>query len=291
MTAQQLILSLVLATMVFSVALELKVEDFKRVAQTPKAVVCGLIPQFILLPVGTWVATLLLDLPPNVEAAMILVASCPGGSLSNVITHFGRGNTALSVSVSAVASVIALFATPFNFSWMVASNPATASWLRTLEIDPSGIWVSLLVLLALPMALGLFVAYRFPRATQRLQKPLANFSLVALLAFIVIGLIKERQLLTLGLLSTLLIVVLHNASGLFFGWVTSKVMGVSERDRRAVMIEGGMQNSGLALGIIAVQFGSDLGMVIIASLWGIWHIVSGLSLAFFWRRKDARSAH
>jgi bile acid:Na+ symporter, BASS family len=291
MTAQQLILSLVLATMVFSVALELKVDDFKRVAQTPKAVICGLIPQFILLPVGTWVATLLLDLPPNVEAAMILVASCPGGSLSNVITHFGRGNTALSVSVSAVASVIALVATPFNFSWMVASNPATASWLRTLEIDPSGIWVSLLLLLALPMALGLFVAVRFPAATRRLQKPLANFSLVALLAFIVIGLIKERQLLTLGLLSTLLIVVVHNASGLFFGWITSKLMGVSERDRRAVMIEGGMQNSGLALGIIAVQFGSDLGMVIIASLWGIWHIVSGLSLAFFWRRKDARSAH
>jgi BASS family bile acid:Na+ symporter len=237
------------------------------------------------------VATLLLDLPPNIEAAMILVAACPGGSLSNVITHFGRGNTALSVSVSAVASVIALVATPFNFSWMVASNPATASWLRTLEIDPSGIWVSLLLLLALPMSLGLFVAYRFPGLTRRIQKPLANFSLLALLAFIVVGLIKERQLLTLGLLPTLLIVVLHNASGLFFGWITSIAMGVTERDRRAVMIEGGMQNSGLALGIIAVQFGSDLGMVIIASLWGIWHIVSGLSLAFFWRRKDARSAH
>ena len=100
MTAQQLILSLVLATMVFSVALELKIDDFRRVAQTPRAVVCGLIPQFILLPVGTWAATMVLDLPPNVEAAMILVASCPGGSLSNVITHFGRGNTALSVSVS-----------------------------------------------------------------------------------------------------------------------------------------------------------------------------------------------
>ena len=94
MTAQQLVLSLVLATMVFSVALELKMADFRRVAQTPKAVVCGLIPQFILLPVGTWAATLALDLPPNVEAAMILVAACPGGSVSNVITHFGRGNTA-----------------------------------------------------------------------------------------------------------------------------------------------------------------------------------------------------
>jgi len=290
MTAQQLILSLVLATMVFSVALELKIDDFRRVAQTPRAVVCGLIPQFILLPVGTWAATLVLDLPPNVEAAMMLVASCPGGSLSNVITHFGRGNTALSVSVSAVASLIALVATPFNFAWMVAANPATAGWLRTLAIDPSGIWVSLLLLLAVPMALGLLFSHQRPALTARIQKPLANFSLIALLAFIVLGLIKERQLLTLGLLPTLGVVVLHNASGLLFGYVTSLAMKVSVRDRRAVMIEGGMQNSGLALGIIAVQFNSDLGMVVIASLWGIWHIVSGLACALWWRRQDARSA-
>ena len=291
MSAQQLVLSLVLATMVFSVALELKIDDFRRVAKEPRAVVCGLIPQFILLPVGTWLATLALDLPPNVEAAMILVASCPGGSLSNVVTHFGRGNTALSVSISAVASLIALFATPFNFSWMVASNPATAGWLRTLNIDASDIWISLLALLAAPMALGLFTAYRFPALTARIQKPLANFALFALLAFIVLGLVRERQLLTLGLLPMLLIVVLHNGSGLLFGWLTAHAFRVSERDRRAVMIEGGMQNSGLALGIIAVQFASDLGMVIIASLWGIWHIVSGLSLAFYWRHIDARPAH
>jgi bile acid:Na+ symporter, BASS family len=290
LTTQQLALSLVLALMVFSVALELKIDDFRRVAKAPKAVICGLIPQFILLPVGTWLATLALDLPPNVEAAMILVAACPGGSLSNVITHFGRGNTALSVSVSAVASVIALFATPFNFGWMIATNPATAGWLRALNLDASGIWVSLVLLLAIPMTLGLWVAHQFPALTAKIQKPLANFSLIALLAFIVIGLIKERQLLTLGLLPMLAIVIAHNASGLFFGWITSVLMGVSERDRRAVMIEGGMQNSGLALGIIALQFNSDLGMVIIASLWGMWHIVSGLSLAFWWRRKDARRA-
>lgn len=290
MTIQQLILSLVLATMVFSVALELRVDDFKRVAKTPWAVLCGLIPQFILLPVGTWLATLLLDLPANIEAAMILVAACPGGSLSNVVTHIGRGNTALSVSVSAVASVIALFATPFNFSWMIATNPGTAAWLRELAIDPSGIWISLLLLLAIPMALGLLFSHQLPALTERIRKPLGHFAVIALLLFIVGALIKERQLLTLGLLPLLLIVVLHNASGLFFGWATSMVMRVSEKDRRAVMIEGGMQNSGLALGIIAVQFNSDLGMVTLASLWGMWHIVSGMSLAYFWRRKDARSA-
>ena len=127
--------------------------------------------------------------------------------------------------------------------------------------------------------------------TARVRKPLGNFSLLALLAFIVLGIIRERQLLTLGLLPLLLIVVLHNASGLLFGWLTSMAMGVSERDRRAVMIEGGMQNAGLALGIIALQFNQDLSMVVIASLWGIWHIVSGMTLALIWRRKDARLAH
>ena len=291
MTLQQLVLSLVLATMVFSVALELKLDDFKRVAQAPRAVVCGLIPQFILLPVGTWLATLALNLPANVEAAMILVAACPGGSLSNVVTHLGRGNTALSVSISAVASVIALFATPFNFSWMIATNPATASWLRELAIDPSGIWFSLLVLLAVPMSLGLLVSHRYTALAERIRKPLGKFAVGALILFIIAGLIKERQLLTLGLLPLLLIVVLHNACGLCFGWLTSRVMRVSTRDMRAVIIEGGMQNSGLALGIIAVEFNSDLGMVTLASLWGIWHIVSGMALAYWWRRQDARSAH
>ncbi len=286
MNTTQLVLSLVLAIMVFSVALELHVDDFKRVVQTPKSVIAGLIPQFILLPVGTWLATLWLDLPPNIEAAMILVASCPGGSLSNFVTHFGRGNTALSVSISAVASILALFLTPFNFSWMMATNPATSGWLKTLSIDASAIWLSLLFLLAVPMALGLAFSHRLPAVTQKIKKPLGNFALFALFAFIVLGLLRERQQLTLALLPTLGLVIAHNAFGLFTGWITSKAMRVPEVDKRAIMIEGGMQNSGLALGIIAVQFNSDLGMVVIASLWGIWHIVSGLSCAFYWRWSD-----
>jgi BASS family bile acid:Na+ symporter len=281
MTAQQLALSLVLATMVFAVALELRVADFTRVAQAPRAVVAGLVPQFVLLPGATWLATLLLNLPPNVEAAMILVACCPGGSLSNVVTHHGRGNTALSVSISAVAAVMALLLTPLNFTWMVSTNPATAGWLKQLDIDASAIWWSLLALLAVPMALGLLFSHRLP--------PLANFSLVALLAFIVLGLVRERQLLNAQILPQLLIVVLHNAAGLALGWAAARAFRVDRRDQRAIMIEGGMQNSGLALGIIAVQFNADLGMVIIASLWGMWHIVSGMALATLWRRQDARS--
>ena len=280
-----------LATMVFSVALELRVDDFRRVAQMPRSVVCGLIPQFLLLPVGTWLATLVLDLPANIEAAMILVACCPGGSLSNYVTHYGRGNTALSISISAVAALMALVLTPFNFSWMVATNPATAAWLRELDIDASAIWWSLLGLLAVPMALGLFVNHRWPETTRAVRKPLGRFSLLALFAFIVLGLVRERHLLNVQLLPQLGLVIAHNASGLALGWMAAMAFRLAERDRRAVIIEGGMQNSGLALGIIAVQFNADLGMVIIASLWGIWHIVSGMTLAVSWRRKDARSDH
>ena len=222
---------------------------------------------------------------------MILVAACPGGSLSNVVTHFGRGNTALSVSISAVAALMALVLTPFNFSWMVASNPVTAGWLRSLSIDASEIWISLVLLLAIPMALGLTVAHLWPAVTARVRKPLGNFSLLALLAIIVVGIVRERQVLNAALLPLLMIVVLQNAAGLLFGYCTAVAMGVSERDRRAVVIEGGMQNAGLALGIVALQFKQEFSMVIITSLWGVWHSVSGMTLALIWRRKDARLAH
>jgi bile acid:Na+ symporter, BASS family len=289
MTTQQLLLSLVLGTMVFSVALELRLADFRNVLRTPRAVVAGLLPQFLLLPVATWALTLVLDLPPNIEAAMILVAACPGGALSNVVTHLARGNTALSVSISAVASLMALVLTPFNFTWMVSSNPATAGWMRELSIDASDIWISLFALLAVPMVLGLSLAHRYPALTARIRRPLGRFSVLALLAFIAVGVVRERHLLGAQLLPQLGLVIGHNALGLVLGWLGATAFRVSEADRRAITIEGGMQNSGLALGIIAVQFNADLGMVVIASLWGMWHIVSGLSLAAWWRNKDVRS--
>lgn len=288
MADQQTVLGSVLAVMVFAVALELRVADFRRVAAAPRAVVVGLVPQFLLLPVATWLATLALPLPPNVETAMILVAACPGGSLSNVVTHLGGGNTALSVSLSAVASLLALVLTPFNFSWMVATNPGTAGWLQELHLDPSGLWWSLLGLLGLPMAAGMLVAHRWPDRAERWRRPLARLSLFALFAFIVGGLLQQRALLVAALLPQLALVVAHNALGLGLGASFAALCRLPERDRRAVTIEAGMQNSGLALGIIALQFRADLGMVVIASLWGMWHIVSGMTLAGWWRHRDAR---
>ena len=290
MDLQQLVLSGVLAVMMFAIALDLETRDFARIARNPWPVVAGLVAQFAFLPVLTWLVTLWLSLPANIEAGMLLVACCPCGTLSNFVTYYGRGTTALSVSITGVANVMALVLTPFNFTWMIASNPETANWLRSIDVDPRMIWLSLLIILGVPLAIGLSLRKRYPRWASRVSKPLGKVAVGILFAFIVVAVIKDRSLFTAAVTSLFAVVVIHNALGLGIGYTTATLMRLSVPDRRAVTVEVGMQNSGLALGIIGAQFNADLGMVIVASLWGIWHIVTGFGLALVWRRMPLRTA-
>ena len=168
---QQAILMMVLATMVYSVSLDLRVKDFRYVATHPAAVCAGLVAQFVLLPGATLLATLVLDLPPATEAAMMLVAACPGGALSNVITFLGRGNLALSLSISAVSNVLALVLTPLNFTLMVAANPETAAWSRSIAVDPKDLVISLVLLLALPMTAAMLTTLKAPVFAVRIRQP------------------------------------------------------------------------------------------------------------------------
>jgi BASS family bile acid:Na+ symporter len=283
---QQAILMAVLMVMVYTVSLELRAADFRYVARHPLAVGIGLAAQFALLPLATLGLTLLLDLPPATEAAMMLVAACPGGALSNVVTAFGRGNLALSLSISAVSSVLALLLTPLNFSLMIAANPATAAWARAIAVDPKDLVLSLVLLLAVPMSAAMITSTRAPEFAARIRRPLARAAAIALGLFIVAAVAAQAKLFVVELGRTLPVVVLHNGLGLALGWIAARAARLAVADRRAVVIEGGMQNSGLALGIIAAQFQSDLAMVAVAGLWGIWHIVSGGTLALLWRRGD-----
>lgn len=281
---QQAVLMMVLATMVYTVSLDLRLGDFFYVARHPLAVGVGLVAQFVLLPGATLCATLVLDLPPATEAAMMLVAACPGGALSNVVTHFGRGNLALSLAISAVSNVLALVLTPLNFTLMVAANPDTAAWARSIAVDPRDLVVSLLLLLALPMSAALLTSNYAPGLAKRIRVPLARFAGVALFLFIVLAVAAQWRLFVVELTRTLPLVIAQNGLGLALGYGASLLAGLAVADRRAVVVESGMQNSGLALGIIAAQFGSDLAMIAVAGLWGIWHIVSGGTLALLWRR-------
>lgn len=274
--------------MVYTVSLELRMEDFRYVARHPVAVGIGLLAQFVLLPAATLALTLVLDLAAPTEAAMMLVAACPGGALSNVVTAFGRGNLALSLSISAVSSLAALVLTPLNFTLMISANPETAAWARQIQVDPKDLVLSLVLLLAVPMSAAMLTTHRAPRVAAKIRKPLARLSGFALGAFIVASVAAQWQLFVIELGRTLPLVILHNGLGLLLGYLGSIAARLSVADRRAVVIEGGMQNSGLALGIIAAQFGSSLPMLAVAGLWGIWHAVSGGSLALLWRWLDAR---
>lgn len=284
MAAFDLILAAILALMMFSVALNLRAADFALLLQTPRAVLAGLIPQLLLLPIATWGLTMVLDLPANVELAMMLVAACPGGNTSNIVAYFAKANAALSVTLTAISSVAAIVTLPLNFAWMAASNPNTAALLVDLAVDHQMLMVNLVVMLAIPMALGLLLGAKRPAIADRLKRPLARVSFAFLLVFIVGGLYGQRELLTLALLPTIALVIGHNLIGLALGWASAKGFGVAQADRRAITIEAGMQNSALALAIIASQFQGDIGMIVLAGLWGIWHIVSGLCLAGLWRR-------
>jgi len=287
MSSPQFLLNAVLFAMIFSISLELRPADFVRVAKRPVPVMAGLIAQFLLLPVVTFIATLILDLPANIEAGMLLVAASPCGSLSNFVTHYSRGNTALSVSITAVANVVALLMMPTNFAWMIAGNPNTAAWLREIAVDPGMIWINLVIILATPLILGLLTRHYFSDFADRVRRPLGRFAVAALFAFVIVALIRDRQMFLMGIGGLFIIVVLHNASGLALGYLSGTLAGLSIPDRKALTFETGMQNSGLALAIVGTQFDADVGMVIVAGLWGTWHIVSGFSLAHFWRTRTA----
>ncbi len=290
--SQQIWLGLVLASLMFGVALELRLSHFLYVLRRPLPVFSGLFAQCLLLPWATLVATLLLDLKPGIELGLLLVACCPGGNLSNVITHLARGNTALSVSVTSVSSLLAIITLPFNFALTASLNPDTAAFLSSqmsqLQVDAGGIVQGLLLMLVLPLLAGMLLGNLLPGMTARILPGFKRFTMIAFIGFLLVAVIGNRHLLLDSLGSLLLIVVLHNFCALLLGWSCARLSGLADFDRRALTIEVGMQNSGLALGLIFTQFGAQPDMALIAALWGTWHIVSGLLLVALWRRNPPR---
>lgn len=292
-SSQQLILALVLAAMMFGVALELRLAHFLVVLRRPLPALVGLLCQCLLLPWLTLLATLFLDLRPGLELGMLLVAACPGGNLSNVITHLARGNTALSVSVTSLSSLLAIISLPLNFAATASLNPDTQAFLHgqlsSLDVDASGIIGGLVLLLVLPLLAGMLVGNLAPAFCARILPWFKRFSLLAFGLFLVVAAAGNWQLLLANAGLVLLVVVGHNAGALLLGWSVSRLARLPEADRRALTIEVGMQNSGLALGLILTQFGGQLDMALVAGFWGLWHIVSGLGLVLLWRRSPPRS--
>lgn len=286
---QQLLLGLVLAVMIFGVSLELRVQQFMAIAKQPQPILAGMLGQCLILPWATLLVTLLVDLHPGLELGLLLVACCPGGNMSNIMTHLARGNTALSMSMTAMSSLLALVLLPLNFALTSAQNPEAAAYLaerlQALHVDQTSIMLNLLLLLGLPLVLGMLVGNTAPQFAERIMPWFKRFSLLAFALLVIGGVLANWQMLSANLGLVFLVVVLHNASAIGLGWLMAKLARQRGANLRAMVIEISMHNSGLALGLIFAQFGGELHMALVAALWGTWHLISGLLLVLFWRNK------
>jgi BASS family bile acid:Na+ symporter len=277
-------LNAVLCLIMFGIALDIRVSDFRRVVRTPKPALVGVLSQFIALPALTFGLLHVLEPHPSIALGMILVAVCPGGNMSNFISLLARGNTALSVSLTAVATVSAVFLTPVNFAFWAGMYAPVQELLRTVSLDFWNMAGIALAILGAPLVVGMLSAHYLPGFSEKVKKPIRILSLIAIVGFIVGALSKNVGPLVEYAHVVAVLVLIHNGVAFLSGYGLAALFRLEERDRRTITIETGIQNSGLALVLIFNFYGGLGGMAVIAAFWGIWHLVAGSTLAAVWRR-------
>jgi BASS family bile acid:Na+ symporter len=283
-------LNAIIALMMFGVSLELRPDDFRRILRTPKAPVIGLLVQFFLLPAATCLLTIVLPIDPSLALGMILVATCPSGTFSNIMTWLGRGNVAVSASVTAVSSITAGILTPLNFALYAGINPGTRALLTEISIAPFELISMVLLVLVLPMAAGMLLGKKRPQLAQKLEKPLRHFSLLVMLAFVGLAFSKNFEQFVEHFHLFFWLVVLLNSMALLLGYLCARLWRLPEADVRAVTLETGIHNSGLGMALILTFFPQAGGMLLIAAFWGCWQLLTGLTLALLWSRRAPKMA-
>lgn len=283
-------LNVIVALMVFGASLDLRFEDLRRVVQRPAGIVAGLSAQAILTPALTCLLSWVFRVDPALSLGMMLVAACPSGALSNVLTWRSRGNVALSVALTTVSSLAATILTPFNFAFYGWLNPRTRELLRDVDLPVGGILAQVTLVLALPVLLGIVVGSTWTPFAKRAERPLRQLSFLILIAFIGGAFWENRALFIDRFGDFFWLVVLQNAMALGIGLWVSRLAKLGEADRRAVTIEVGIHNSGLGLAILFTFFPSAGSMMLITAFWGVWHLVSGLLISAWWGRRPVAAS-
>jgi BASS family bile acid:Na+ symporter len=280
------LLNLLLALMMFGASLSVKWSDFKLMLSAPRAPLIGLSCQFVLLPLITFLLTRVLVVDPSIALGMILVASCPGGSFSNIMTWLARGHLATSVSMTGISTFAALFLTPLNFAFYASLSPDTSAILADIAVEPAEVMRLILMVLVLPLIAGIVAGQHFPELARKMDRPFRWLSLLLFLAFVAIAFSANGDLFLQYAQYFVGLVVLHNGIALMIGYLASLLTRLDYEQTKAVTLEVGIQNSGLGL-IIVFNFYPELGgMMIITAFWGVWHLVSGLALSLFWSRRS-----
>lgn len=281
-------MNIVLALVMFGVALEISTTDFRALWKRPKPVLVGVFSQFLVLPAITYVLVLIMEPYPSIALGMFMVAACPGGNISNFISHLAGGNTALSVCLTAIATLFAVFMTPLNLQFWGALYEPTAVVLREVAISPLEMIKLVSLLLGLPLILGMFVNHLKPVLALKMAKVLKIVSLLFFVSLVFLALYNNRDVFMDYIFYVFWIVLLHNLLAFSTGFSLARLFRLSASNIKSVTIETGIQNSGLGLLLIFTFFDGLGGMALLAAFWGIWHIVSGLLLASFWGVKPLK---
>jgi len=278
--------ALALVLVMFSVALGLRVDDFAFLRDKPLLFVGGVISQVVILPLATFLLILALRPAASIALGMIVVACCPGGAVSNLLTYLSRGNVAVSVALTATSSLLAAILTPTSILFWSQAYEPTATLLRTLDVNPLIFIGQTTLLLAVPLVLGMVLAARAPDVAARIKQRTTMLGVSVLVGVIIYGIVYFFPVLFPALPLLGGIVVLHNALAFVTGALAGRMLSRLSATRRALTFEIGIQNSGLALVILLSQLKGLGGAAAIAAVWGVWHLIAGGLLAVFFRQLD-----
>ena len=298
------LLNVVLALVMFGVALGIKPATFIDIIRNPKSIITGIVCQLVLLPALTLVLIMCLGnfISPMIALGMILVASCPGGNISNFITSLSRGNTELSVSLTAFNTAACVFTTPMNFSFwggLYLKFAEKRMALPELDIPFWEIFKSIVILLGIPLVLGILCAQYLPKVTAKIKKPFQYFSIAVFIVMVIAIFAGNFDAFMKCIKYIFLVVLIHNLLALGIGFGTSTALKLPYKDRRTVTIETGIQNSGLGLILLlnpaifpdSGAWANNGGMLVITAWWGVWHIISGLTLAYAWKIRGRKEVN
>lgn len=274
----------------FGVALDLTLDDFKRIAQYPRKSLTGLFSQLIILPALTFGVVWLMRPAYPLALGMILVAACPGGNVSNFICHMAKGNAALSVTLTAITTVLAIVLTPLNYGLYSGLLPYDEVQQVNITLSPVDMFETIFLIILIPLVLGMMANKLFPKVVDKGRKGVKILSIIILVGFIAIAFAKNAGIFVEYFNRVMWLVLIHNGLALVSGYFLARyLMRLQEADSRTVSLETGIQNSGLGLVLIFNFFDGSGGMALIAAWWGIWHIISGFALAWYWSRKTLKS--
>ena len=279
------LLNICLAFIMFGVALDLGLDNFRDLIRRPRAPIVGLSSQLLLLPLLTLGLIFLFRPTGSIALGMLLVSACPGGNVSNFAVHLSGGNTALSVLMTSFSTLAAVAVTPLYFTQLAPLVPGIDHLRSNIYVAPIDMVATIVQLIIIPLTIGMFFNYKLPRLTAIIKQPVRGLSMVIFVGFVFFAVYANYENIVNYLHIVFLIVLLHNALALLMGYQWSKAWGLPLKDARAVSIETGIQNSGLALILIFNFFDGLGGMALIAAWWSIWHLISAFTLAVLWQAR------